>query len=265
MTEMLYEFPYIPVTWNYISGSWHGFKPGRFPSCVIEHVTRKSSCVNARGIPTAAYQVLHLLTEVEYLPSCRGTPQVWQGVSEMGYPHWGTPCTSPVQVWWEVPVVGYPIGFPPVQVGGYPRWGTPCWGTPLSGYPMSWSPCPGLVWGYPRWGTPNPPLGYPLLRYPPVRVPPSAYPLSGSSHQCTPPVRLPPTWTWLGYPPLLGVDRQTDGWMNRHMSKHYLPVVLRMRSVKTQKRLRKDWVHHTETSGAELRRKLMLCHVWLLT
>ena len=36
-------------------------------------ITRKSSCVNARGIPTAAYQVLHLLPEVGY-PTGRGTP-----------------------------------------------------------------------------------------------------------------------------------------------------------------------------------------------
>ena len=44
-----------------------------------EHNTRKSSCVNARGIPTAAYQVLHVLTEVGYPPV--GVP-----------PHQGTPC-----------------------------------------------------------------------------------------------------------------------------------------------------------------------------
>ena len=36
-------------------------------------ITRKSSCVNVRGIPTEAYQVLHLLPEVGYPPS-RDTP-----------------------------------------------------------------------------------------------------------------------------------------------------------------------------------------------
>ena len=33
----------------------------------------------------------------------------------------------------------------------------------------------------------------------------------------------------MGTPP---VDRQIDGWMDRHVSKHYLPVVLRTRVVK---------------------------------
>ena len=52
--------------------------------------TRKSSCVNARGIPTAAYQVLHLLPEVGYPPP---PPQGYHparsdggGVPEVGYP-----------------------------------------------------------------------------------------------------------------------------------------------------------------------------------
>ena len=55
--------------------------------------TRKSSCVNARGIPTAAYQVLHLFPEV----GSEGggwVPEVW-------YP------PPPGQVWWG---------------GGYPRY-----------------------------------------------------------------------------------------------------------------------------------------------
>ena len=50
-------------------------------------VTRKFSCVNARGIPTAAYQVLHLL-------SCTGG---------------GTPCHTwgtPIWTWWGVPPPG---------------------------------------------------------------------------------------------------------------------------------------------------------------
>ena len=32
----------------------------------LTQITRKSSCVNARGIWTAAYQVVHLLPEVGY-------------------------------------------------------------------------------------------------------------------------------------------------------------------------------------------------------
>ena len=53
-------------------------------------MTRKSSCVNARGIPTAAYQVLHLFPEVGY-PSGRGIPPARSdggggGVREVGYP-----------------------------------------------------------------------------------------------------------------------------------------------------------------------------------
>ena len=56
-------------------------------------ITRKSSCVNARGMATAAYQVLHLLTEVGYPPRwgtlCRGTtPLAGPG---SGTPHRGTP------------------------------------------------------------------------------------------------------------------------------------------------------------------------------
>ena len=74
--------------------------------------TRKSSCVNARGIPTAAYQVL-----------LGGVP-----------PHWGTPC----QVQWGDTWGGVPpVGYPPSQVwqggtrGGAPPPG-PDWGTPLN-------------------------------------------------------------------------------------------------------------------------------------
>ena len=85
----------------------------------------KSSCVNARGIPTAAYQVLHLL-------SCAGRYPI---PGQRGVPH-------------------------------------PCWGVPHLRYPCDLAK-----------GTP-----------------------------CG----------------------QTDGWMDRHVSKHYLPVVLRARSVKTK-------------------------------
>ena len=162
------------------------------------------------------------------IPPCWGPP----ARSEGEYPRWGPPQPGlmgvpPGQVQWGVPKVGYsPIRVPPSQVwwegtqggvppSGYPpptrsnagrylRWGTPCQGTPLGrsdgGVPEVGYPWPCLTGGYPRWSTP------------------------------------PPTWTWLGYlpcldlagvPPPPGVDRQ----MERHESKHNLPVVLRTRSV----------------------------------
>ena len=116
----------------------------------------------------------------------------------------------------------YSVGYPPPARSdggeGYPRWGTP-----LSGYPK-----PGLM-GVPKVGFPPagvslparsdegggrvPEVGYPLTGYPPARsdrgYPPSGYPPPGPG-QGTP-------------PPHPGVDRQTDGWMDRHMSKHNLP------------------------------------------
>ena len=112
--------------------------------------TRKSSCVNSRGTPTAAYQVLHLFPEVWYPPG-RVPPQ-------------------------------------PGLMGGYLRWGTPQAGVP---------PWPGLIGGIqgrvpPRRGTPSHWQGTPSPR--------QGYPPSG------------PGW---GTP--LGVDRQMDGWMDRHV------------------------------------------------
>ena len=164
--------------------------------------TRKSSSVNARGIPTAAYQVLPGWGT----PPCRGTPLARSigGVPEVRYPlvrappHWGP---TPSQVW---------------PGGGFLRWGTPL---------------PGLM-GVPK-------VGYPLSGYPLARS-------DGGTQGGVPPVRVPPGQVWWGYPPagpgwgtpLLpgpgqgtpppGVDRQMD----RHESKHNLPVVLRTRSVK---------------------------------
>ena len=101
-------------------------------------------------------------------------------------------------------------------------------GTPLAGYPPGWVP--------PRQGTPP-------GRVPPTRVPP---------HQGTPPAGYPSRLDLAGYPPPAApwhsgkcckalwdmgtppVNRQIDGWMDRCVSKHYLPVVLRTRAVKTQ-------------------------------
>ena len=54
---------------------------------ILNIETRKSSCVNATGIPTAAYQVLHLLS----YPREGGIPHPWL-VGEVPHP-WlgGTP------------------------------------------------------------------------------------------------------------------------------------------------------------------------------
>ena len=145
-----------------------------------------------------------------------------------------------------------PTGYhPPILTwpGGYPTW-VPLWqGTPQQG-----TPHPDLVEdtlpGSPWQGTPQ---GTPMAGYPPGRVPPS---------------RVPPGWTWqgtplgifpmefwemlqsimgYGYPPgvclmafwvmlqsIMGYGYPpswTDKWMDRHVSKHYLPVVLRTRAV----------------------------------
>ena len=52
---------------NWSNSSWATHRVGGSPSgkSWIRHwkfETRKSSCVNARGIPTAAYQILHMLS-----------------------------------------------------------------------------------------------------------------------------------------------------------------------------------------------------------
>ena len=160
--------------------------------------------MNARGIPTAAYRVLHLL-------SCTGgcTPSLW-GVTHLGYPH---------QTW---PGVPHPYqGVTPPRVApsdlarGYP---IPCWGVPHLGYPhQTWLGVLHTCWG----GTQG--------RYPPqldlAGVPPTGpgwgTPLPIGPGWGTP---LPigpgwgtPSWIWLGYPlvgpgqgtPPRGVDRQT--------------------------------------------------------
>ena len=196
--------------------------------CLISvrlYVTRKSSCVNARAIPTVVYQVLHLFTEV-------------------GYPLAGVP---PGQVWQGIPQVEYPLqGYPLARSDrGYPRWGTPSRGTPLTrcdgggtqGGVLPWQgtsqpdPMGGTEVGYPLQGTPS--RGTHLLAgYLPARsnreylrwVPPDR----GTPWPWVTPGRGTP-WTWLGYPlppsgpgwgTPLGVDRQTDGWMVGWMDGH---------------------------------------------
>ena len=113
--------------------------------------TRKSSCVNARGIPPAAYQVLAMLGGGVPHPRSGGVPHPRSG----GYPIpglRGVPCSRSGGV--PSPMSGgYPIpglGETPSQV-----WGVPCPARPQMGYP----PWPDLEWGIPlppdlRWGTP---------------------------------------------------------------------------------------------------------------
>ena len=135
--------------------------------------TRKSSCVNARGIPTAAYQVLHLLLEVGYPPAGVLPP----GQSNGGYPRWGTPQPGLMEGSTQG---GVPPGRGTPQSGlmGVPKVGTPSRGTP-------W---PGLVGG--TWG------GYPLAGEPP---PPPG-----------PGLGTPPSGPGRGTPPPR--CGQTDGW-----------------------------------------------------
>ena len=149
---------------------------------IILH-TRKSSYVNARGIPTAAYQVL---PEVGY-PPYRGTPQpgLMGGTRGEISPHQGTPqarsdkgCTQG-----GVPPL---LGYPPGQVWqGGTQGGVPHQGTPRPG-PME---VPEVWQGDTRGGVP--PVRYPWQGYPPVQ------PGRG-----TPPPRCGQT------------DRWMDGWMD---------------------------------------------------
>ena len=157
--------------------------------CVETAKTTKSSCVNARGIPTAAYQVLHLLTEFGYPPA--GVPPA---KSNGGYPRWGTPPSrsTPGRVTpWLGPMGGTRGGIPQ---NGYPL-ARSNGGIPKVGYPPAEVPparSDGMVpeVGYPhgqvQWegtwgGLPPPRQGY---------------------HPTSPkPGRGTPIWTWLGYPP----------------------------------------------------------------
>ena len=108
---------------------------------LIIQKTRKSSCVNARGISTAVYQVL-----LDGAPPPPGYPlaRSHRGVPEVGYPQ-----VPPGQVWWGVPKVGYP----PARSDGGTQGGAPPVGLPPpSGTPppvavsaqeldLAWVPC----------------------------------------------------------------------------------------------------------------------------
>ena len=121
---------------------------------------------------------------------------------------------------------------PSVVLTGYP----PCRVPPST-------PPPGRV---PLWA------GYPPARYPPGQGTPPAGPGRVPPHPAGPGrVPPPPGWTWQGTPPpgvcpmafwemlqsIMGTPPcgQTDGWKDRRVSKHYLPVVLRTRAVTKQK------------------------------
>ena len=83
--------------------------------------------MNARGIPTATYQVLHLLPEVGYPPPGGTTlAKSPQG----GYPRWGTPQPG---LMGGIQGGGTPsqVGYPPAG----PGWGTPPPGWTWPGYP----------------------------------------------------------------------------------------------------------------------------------
>ena len=109
----------------------------------------------------------------------------------------------------HAPVVltGYP--YPPILPGGYP--------TP-AGYPPSWSSLGSTLYGYPPG------------RVPPGRVPPQQVPGRVPPPRCLPHGILGNVakhyGIWVPPPPLW-----TDRWKDRHVSKHYLPVVLRTRAV----------------------------------
>ena len=112
---------------------------------MLSFETRKSSCVNARGIPTAAYQVLHVL-------SCPGgIPHVPSACLGYTPPVWGTP---PVLTWLGGGVPRYPrlAGVPPTWLGYPPIMTWP--GEGVTGYALS-------GWGTPCLGYPDPVLNWP--------------------------------------------------------------------------------------------------------
>ena len=102
---------------------------------------RKSSCVNTRGIPTAAYQVLHALSCPGVYPY-RGDshPDLARGHLVWAHPGWGTP----VLTW---------LGGS--TLGGHPLAGVPPPLTWLGGTWMGtpgWVPCPDLAGGVAQGG-----------------------------------------------------------------------------------------------------------------
>ena len=145
------------------------------------------SQIQARGIPTAAYQVLHLL-------SCTG----WVPHLSRGYPPWVPPHPDLAGVY-------------PIPTGGVLHLGYLTLVSPV----LTRSGVPHPYWGYPTSGTPIWPwLGYPFLDL--ARVSPHLD-LDG----------VPPCLDLAGVPsPSLarwGTPLWTDRWMHRHMLNHNLP------------------------------------------
>ena len=112
-------------------------------------ITRKSSCVNARGIPTAAYQVLHLLSCTRWGYPSRSGP-MGGGYLSCRTPSCGTPLArSDGGTRGEVPLCqgtparsdgGVPeVGFTPIRVPhGQVRQGGTWGGVPPIGAPPGW-------------------------------------------------------------------------------------------------------------------------------
>ena len=103
------------------------------------------------------------------------------------------------------------IGYPPLLtwLGGYPTWVPPSQGTPLAGYPPHQ--------GTPSWqGTARP--GYPPSGYPPC-LDLAGYPLQL------------PRGILGNVAKHYGIWVPPRGQTDRHVSKHYLPVILRTRAV----------------------------------
>ena len=162
----------------------------------LQTVTRKSSCVNARGIPPCS----------EYSFCCPNwVPPPQQGTPILTWLGGGVP-----RLGW-VPYLGTPqAGYPPPGL---------TWGVPYLGA-LAWNPPPGQ-------GTPwqdTPPAGYPHPG--PGRVPP---PPAGPGR--VPPLGVCPMAFWEMLQSIMGYGYPPCGQTDRHVSKHNLPVVLRTRAV----------------------------------
>ena len=130
-----------------------------------ENVTRKSSCVNARGIPPAVSTPSAVLTR--YPP-----PPSWPG--QVGYPPTG-----------RVPPGRVPPGQGTPSAGYHPQQGTPLGRVPP--LPSRVPPGQGTPWPGQGGTLPGYPLaGYPLGRVSPGRVPPGQGTLPAG------PSRVPP-------------------------------------------------------------------------
>ena len=94
---------WVCTTKKKISNRSFSIKCLLFANSSMTCLTTRKSCVNARGIPTAAYQVLHLL-------SC----------TRWGTPHWGIPAPARSDQEGGVPSQS---GYPPARSDGGGTWG----------------------------------------------------------------------------------------------------------------------------------------------